>query len=84
LTINKPLSQCLQEVLDTAISVAQQRFGGNPGEVAQRVMKYLIIIVILPDKAGPIRNSVKHWGDTERGELLLLLNSCLLAADKGV
>jgi len=68
--------------LDVAISVAQRRFGGDPGEVAQRVMRYLIIIVILPDRAGPIRNSVKHWGDTERGEFSLLLNTHLLFADK--
>jgi hypothetical protein len=65
--VNKSFFQSLQEVLDTAISVGQKRWGGNPEEVAQRVMRYLIIIVILPDRAAPIRTSVKHWGDIEKG-----------------
>lgn len=65
--INKSFFQSLQEVLDTAISVGQKRWNVSPEEAAQRVMKYLIIIVILPDKAALIRTSVKHWGDVEKG-----------------
>ncbi|KIM49646.1 hypothetical protein M413DRAFT_113312 [Hebeloma cylindrosporum] len=61
------VKRSLQEVVDTAIGVGQRTWGVSPEEAFQRVMRYLIIIVILPDKAGPIRNSVKHWGDTERG-----------------
>jgi hypothetical protein len=53
--------------LAEAIEKAKQRFDGNPEEVTQRVMTYLIIIIILPENGGPIRNTVKHWGDTERG-----------------
>ena len=26
-----------------------------------------VLIVILPDSAGPIRNAVKHWGDVKCG-----------------
>jgi len=26
-----------------------------------------ILIVILPNSAGPIRNAVKHWGDVRYG-----------------
>lgn len=37
-----------------------------------------VLIVILPDNAGPIRNAVKHWGDVTCGmsiiQLALLLN----------
>ena len=75
--------QSLQEVLDIAIDMGEKRWGVAREEAVQRVMRYLIIIVILPDKAGPIRTSVKNWGDVEKGMLPSLLQSWLfLFADK--
>ncbi|KIM35193.1 hypothetical protein M413DRAFT_14667 [Hebeloma cylindrosporum] len=74
----------LQEVVDTAIGVGQRTWVVSPEEAFQRVMRYLIIIVILPDKAGPIWNSIKHWGDTERGIAMdcLQLDKVLKANDQ--
>jgi len=66
--------QSLQEILDTAIDTGEKRWGVAREEAVQRVMRYLIIIVILPDKAGPIRTSVKNWGDVEKGMLPLLFH----------
>ena len=32
-----------------------------------------VLIVILPDSAGPIRNAVKHWGDVKYGMSMIQL-----------
>ena len=33
-----------------------------------------MLIVILPNSAGPIRNAIKHWGDIKYGMLSVLVN----------
>ena len=33
-----------------------------------------ILLVILPNSAGPIRNAVKHWGDVKLGTLSVSVN----------
>ena len=35
---------------------------------------FFILIVILPNSAGPIRNTVKHWGDVKYGTSSVSIN----------
>ena len=43
------------------------------GIQGQATPETFILIVILPNSAGPIRNAVKHWGDVKVG----VMSQCL-------
>jgi len=54
-------------------SPGADRSGEGDGSYMKTAWNTFILIVILPNSAGPIRNTVKHWGDVRYG----VMTQCL-------